>query len=60
MNIKDLQVGDYVGLHPATDLWMMGAKFGTVTKIGRKYITVRFGAWKTARVRPENIVSYSR
>lgn len=26
-------VGDRVELHPSTDLWMRGARFGTVTRI---------------------------
>tara|TARA_R110000744_G_C19235819_1_gene548689 strand:- start:310 stop:525 length:216 start_codon:yes stop_codon:yes gene_type:complete len=27
-------VGDRVEVHPGTDLWMMGARYGTVKKIG--------------------------
>lgn len=34
------KVGDRVQLHPATDLWMRGARFGTVTKTGRSLVTV--------------------
>ena len=30
-----ISVGDRVELHPATDLWMRGARYGTVTKIGK-------------------------
>lgn len=26
---------DRVQLHPGTDLWMRGARFGTVVKVGR-------------------------
>lgn len=38
---KDFTIGQRVELHPGTDLWMMGARFGTVTKIGRKFVTVK-------------------
>ncbi len=36
-----MQVGTRVKLHPATDWWMRGARYGVVTKIGRKLIHVR-------------------
>jgi hypothetical protein len=39
--MDDFKVGDRVEIHPATDLWMRGARFGTVTKIGRKYVHVK-------------------
>lgn len=50
-------VGDRVELHPATDLWMRGARFGEVIRVGRKALTVRLDAIpdRPARVRPGNI-----
>ena len=33
-------VGERVQLHPATDAWMQGDRFGCIVKIGRKYIHV--------------------
>ena len=30
-----------VQLHPATDAWMQGDRFGTVTKIGGRYIHIK-------------------
>jgi hypothetical protein len=33
--LADLTVGDRVELHPATDTWMSGDRFGTVVKLGR-------------------------
>ena len=39
--VSDFWVGDRVELHPATDCWMSGAKYGTVTKLGRKWVHVR-------------------
>jgi hypothetical protein len=35
-----VEVNQRVQSHPATDCWMRGEKFGTVTQIGRKYIHV--------------------
>jgi hypothetical protein len=29
---KDYKVGDRVELHPGTDLWMQGARYGTVKR----------------------------
>jgi hypothetical protein len=36
------QKGTRVKVHPATDLFMQGAVYGNVEKIGRKYLHVRF------------------
>ena len=33
-------IGNRVQVHPATDAWMRGNKYGSVLSIGRKYITV--------------------
>ena len=38
--LNDFIIGDRVELHPACDLWMRGARFGNVVKIGRKKVTV--------------------
>jgi hypothetical protein len=40
-SVSQFHVGDLVELHPATDLWMRGCRYGEVTKVGRKYISVR-------------------
>lgn len=34
-------IGKRVELHPATDQWIMGDRFGTVEKVGRKFLHVR-------------------
>jgi hypothetical protein len=39
--ITDFKVGQRVELHPATDLWMRGARFATVIKVGTKRVHVR-------------------
>lgn len=38
--VADFEAGDLVELHPATDAWMQGDRFGMVSKVGRKYIHV--------------------
>lgn len=37
----DFTVGDAVELHPGLDLWMRGARYGTVQAIGREKVHVR-------------------
>ncbi len=39
-NVADFTVGTRVELHPATDAWMQGDRFGTVSSVGRKYVRV--------------------
>jgi hypothetical protein len=45
----DFRAGDRVELHPGCDLWMRGARFGTVTKVGRKFVTVKMDHWQIKR-----------
>lgn len=44
-----MKVGDDVKIHPATDWFMQGVKYGTVTKIGRKYIHVKAVGFNSSR-----------
>ncbi len=37
----ELTVGARIELHPSCSLWMQGARYGTITKIGRKRIAVQ-------------------
>lgn len=39
--VRDFKVGDRVEMHPATDLWMRGARFGNVVKVGRTRVHVK-------------------
>ena len=39
--VKDFRPGERVQLHPATDLWMRGIRYGTVTLVGRLRVTVQ-------------------
>jgi hypothetical protein len=49
-------VGDRVQLHPATDAWMMGDRYGTITKLGRLNLHVAMDvSGKTRKVAPSNI-----
>ena len=39
--ITDLWVGDRVQMHPATDAFMQGDRYGTVANIGTRWIEVQ-------------------
>lgn len=56
--LQDFKVGDRIEMHPATDLWMMGARFGYVVLVGTKYVSVSLDKIGTRRiqVRPENLL----
>lgn len=41
MDALIVRVGDRVELHPATDAWMQGDRYGEIVKIGRKYIHIK-------------------
>lgn len=58
----DFHVGQRVELHPACDLWMRGARFGTVVKVGRKHVHVRMDhaqVRRPVRVAPDNLLDRS-
>ena len=38
----DFRVGQRVQIHPGTDRWMRGDRFGEVVAIGRKWVKVKF------------------
>jgi len=40
LQLNKFAVGDRVQLSPSTDRWMMGDRYGLITKIGRKYLHV--------------------
>lgn len=39
--LTDFKPDQRVELHPATDLWMRGVRYGTVVKVGRKKVTIK-------------------
>lgn len=56
MDIKDFVAGDRVQLHPGTDLWMRGARYGTVMRVGRDKLTVHIDELRRdVRVAPRQI-----
>ena len=47
------RVGQVVEIHPGTDTWMRGDRFGEVVKLGRKWVHVRFYvSGRTLQVHP--------
>jgi hypothetical protein len=50
-------VGQRVTAHPATDAWMCGDRFGTVERIGLRYVHVRMDrSGKLRRFTPRNVL----
>lgn len=51
-----MKTGDRVELHPAMSLWMMGARFGTVKVIGRKWVMVELDrTGRVHKINPKNL-----
>ena len=51
-------VGKRVELHPATDAWMRGDRYGEVVKVTPKYVHVKMDrSGRTLKVSPDNIGS---
>jgi hypothetical protein len=51
------EIGERVELHPATNAWMMGDRFGQVENIGRKYVHVRMDrSGRLRQVTPEFVL----
>lgn len=47
-------IGQRVELHPATDAWMMGDRYGEVVKVGRSLIHVKMDrSGKVRKVRAD-------
>lgn len=55
---QDVVVGDRVELHPATDAWMMGDRFGDVIKVGTKLVHVRMDTSGKVRKLAPDLVTY--
>ncbi len=50
-------VGERCQLHPATDAWMSGDKFGVIVKFGRKWTHVKMDrSGKVRKVAPRDIL----
>lgn len=49
--------GDRVELHPGTDLWMSGARYGDVTRVTRTHVHVRVDKLnRVVRFNPNNLL----
>lgn len=56
MTTDSVREGSRVELHPRLDAWMMGDRFGTVQKIGRKYVHVLMDrSGRVRRIAPEDL-----
>lgn len=54
--LSDFTAGDRIQMHPATDYWMRGARFGEVVKVGRAKLEVKLDMFgRTFRTSPQNI-----
>jgi hypothetical protein len=54
--ITDFKKGDRIEMHPATDLWMRGARYGEIVQVGRKNLKVKLDYLRRAiAVSPRNI-----
>jgi hypothetical protein len=49
--------GDRIELHPASDLWMQGVRFGTVTRVGKTWVHFKDDSGHLRKVQAHNIVS---
>lgn len=55
--LSDFKVGERVQTHPATSLWMRGARWGTVVSVGRKLVRVNVDALgKEVNIHPTNLI----
>lgn len=52
-----MQTGERVQLHPATDAWMRGDRYGTIVRVTRTRIHVHMDrSGRTLRVVPANVL----
>lgn len=50
------RIGERVELHPATDLFMRGARYGTVVFIGRRLVSVALDVTgRSVKFQPQNL-----
>ena len=51
----DFTIGQRVQVHPATSLWMSGARYGTVVKVTRTRVHVRMDIGRTLAFDASNL-----
>lgn len=56
-SVSDFRVSQRVELHPGLDLWMMGARYGTVMSLGRLNVIVELDRMPGSRkkIRPSRL-----
>lgn len=57
--LADFTIGQRVELHPATDRWMMGDRYGTIVKLDEKRTVVRVKldvSGKSLTYRPRDVL----
>lgn len=55
--MNNFVIGQRVQLHPATNAWIQGDRYGVVVKIGRKYVHVKMDrSGRTLLISPWNIL----
>jgi hypothetical protein len=51
-------VGNRVQLHPASDRWMRGDRYGTVVHVGRKLVHIKMDvSQQVAKMHPNNVMT---
>jgi hypothetical protein len=57
MELSNFKPGQRIQLHPGTDRWMRGDRYGEVLKVGRLKLTVKMDrSGQTIRVAPRNVI----
>lgn len=59
MEMANVKVGMRFRLHPGTDLFMMGFRYATVTKVGRKWVHAdaeRLDITRKIKLSPDNMM----
>lgn len=52
----DVNINDRVEVHPGTNAWIFGDRFGQVTKLGTKYVHVKMDtSQRTLKFLPRDI-----
>lgn len=60
MKLSDCRKNMRVAIHPASDWYMRGERFGTIVNVGRKYALVRMDRSQVAKnFHPDNIIDIS-
>lgn len=54
--LSDFTVNNRIELHPATDAWMRGDRYGTIVARGRKYLRVKMDrSLRVIKVSPASV-----